>query len=281
MGSPQGEHGWWGERVVLLLPEGQEVPEQHPAQPGHRLRLLEGHRHRPADLLRRGRRLRRVHRAEEVARLLPWQRRQGHQDRLDDARVPASAGRRPGHQRLPEHAGSRKWSTREVWTICRIFRRTITYRKQQTWRPAPAPSTAITAADSSSNTGSFESSEGGDEYMNCLQAPAAAAPCIPQQQHQYVSQTGTVNSGNFFYRDTMHNQQFQGQWNAPPAGPMPEQKPQNPLSTADSFHQNEHSLAVATNDFHKVEALDGYLEEIARMMEVTDPAGFYDYRSYG
>uniref|UniRef100_A0A453LXS1 NAC domain-containing protein n=1 Tax=Aegilops tauschii subsp. strangulata TaxID=200361 RepID=A0A453LXS1_AEGTS len=152
----------------------------------------------------------------------------------------------------------------EVWTICRIFRRTITYRKQQTWRPAPAPSTAITAADSSSNTGSFESSEGGDEYMNCLQAPAAAAPCIPQQQHQYVSQTGTVNSGNFFYRDTMHNQQFQGQWNAPPAGPMPEQKPQNPLSTADSFHQ-----------------IDGYLEEIARMMEVTDPAGFYDYRSYG
>ncbi|EMS58480.1 NAC domain-containing protein 42 [Triticum urartu] len=72
-----------------------------------------------------------------------------------------------------------------------------------------------------------------------------------------------------------------GQWNAPLAGPIPEQKPQNPLSTADSFHQNDHSLAVATNDFHKVEALDGYLEEIARMMEVTDPAGFYDYRSYG
>ncbi|KAF7061198.1 hypothetical protein CFC21_067912 [Triticum aestivum] len=170
----------------------------------------------------------------------------------------------------------------EVWTICRIFRRTITYRKQQQpWRPAPTPSAAITTADSNSNTGSFESSEGGDEYMNCLQAPAAAAPCIPQQQqHQYVSQTGTSTS-NFFYRDTMHNQHFQGQWNAPLAGPIPEQKPQNPLSTADSFHQNDHSLAVATNDFHKVEALDGYLEEIARMMEVTDPAGFYDYRSYG
>ncbi|KAM3260640.1 hypothetical protein ACQJBY_051737 [Aegilops geniculata] len=144
----------------------------------------------------------------------------------------------------------------EVWTICRIFRRTVTYRKQQQpWRPAPAPS----AADSNSNTGSFESSEAGDEYMNCLQARAPAAPCIPQQEHQhqqpYVSQTGTVDTGNFFYEDTMHNQQFQGEWNAAPAAPVPEQKQQK--------------------------TLDGYLEEIARMMEVTDPAGFYDYRSYG
>ncbi|KAM3278471.1 hypothetical protein ACQJBY_046002 [Aegilops geniculata] len=167
----------------------------------------------------------------------------------------------------------------EVWTICRIFRRTITYRKQQQpWRPAPAPS----AADSNSNTGSFESSEAGDEYMNCLQAPAPAAPCIPQQEHQhqqpYVSQTGTLDRDNFFYEDTMHNQQFQGEWNAAPAAPVPEQKQQSPLSTAVAFHQNDHSHAVAVNDFYKVE---GYLEEIARMLEVTDPAGFYDYRSYG
>ncbi|XP_044985071.1 transcription factor JUNGBRUNNEN 1-like [Hordeum vulgare subsp. vulgare] len=162
----------------------------------------------------------------------------------------------------------------EVWTICRIFRRTITYRKQQQpWRPAPA----VSAADSSSNTGSFESSEVSDEYMNCLQAPAAAAPFI-HQQHQYVTQTGTVDSGNeFFYSDTMQHQQFQGQWNAAPAAPVPEQKPQNPPSTAVTFHQNDHSLAVAANDFDKVEA---YLEEIARLMEVTDPAGFYDFRSY-
>ncbi|KAF7067936.1 hypothetical protein CFC21_073751 [Triticum aestivum] len=166
----------------------------------------------------------------------------------------------------------------EVWTICRIFRRTITYRKQQQpWRPAPAPS----AADSNSNTGSFESSEAGDEYMNCLQAPSA--PCIPQQQQhqqQYVSQVGTVDSVNFFYEDTVHNQQFQGQWSTAPAPPVPEQKLQSPLSTAVSFHQNDHSHAVAASDFYKVE---GYLEEIARMMEVTDPAGFYDYdyRSYG
>lgn len=183
--------------------------------------------------------------------------------------------------RLPPAAANASPSMQEaeVWTICRIFRRTITYRKQQTWRPAPASSTAAVAADSSSNTGSFESSsEGGDEYMNCLQAPAPTAPCIPQQHQQFVSKTETVDSGSFFFRDTMHNQQFQGQWNAPPAAPVPEQKPQNQLSTAVAFHQNDHSHAVIANDFYKVE---GYLEEIARMMEVTDPAGFYDYRSYG
>jgi hypothetical protein len=159
----------------------------------------------------------------------------------------------------------------EVWTICRIFRRTITYRKQQTCRTAPTPS----AADLSSNTRSFGFSEVGDEYMNCLQAPAPAAPCIPQQQHQqYVSQMDAVNSNNF-YEDTMHNQQFQGQWNAAPAAPAPEpeEEPQNTLSTAVSFHQTDHSHAVAENDFYEIE---GYLEDIARMMEITDPAGFYD-----
>ncbi|XP_044985068.1 transcription factor JUNGBRUNNEN 1-like [Hordeum vulgare subsp. vulgare] len=172
-----------------------------------------------------------------------------HEFRLPPAAAAAATNSSPSMQEA------------EVWTICRIFRRTITYRKQQQqpWRPAPA----VSAADSSSNTGSFESSEVSDEYINCLQAPAAAAPCIPEQ-HQYVSQTGTVDSGNYFYMDTMHNQQqVQGQWNAPPAAPVPEHKPQSQLSAA--------------NDFYKVE---GYLEEIARMMEVTDPAGFYDCRSY-
>uniref|UniRef100_M8C7C4 Putative NAC domain-containing protein 9 n=1 Tax=Aegilops tauschii TaxID=37682 RepID=M8C7C4_AEGTA len=101
---------------------------------------------------------------------------------------------------------------------------------------------------------------------------------LPGHQQQYVSRTGTVDSGNFFYEDNMHNQQFQGQWNAAPAAPVPEQKQQNPLSTAVDFHQNDNSHAVAANDFYKVE---GYLEEIARMLEVADPAGFYDYRSYG
>jgi hypothetical protein len=58
--------------------------------------------------------------------------------------------------------------------------------------------------------------------------------------------------------------------------PVPEQKP---LSAPAAFHQNDNSLATAatTNDYYKV---DGYLEEIARMMEVNDPAAFYDCRSY-
>uniref|UniRef100_A0ACD5X4V8 Uncharacterized protein n=1 Tax=Avena sativa TaxID=4498 RepID=A0ACD5X4V8_AVESA len=164
----------------------------------------------------------------------------------------------------------------EVWTICRIFRRTITYRKQQQqqpWRPTPALPTAV--AESSSNTGSFESSEGGDEYMNCL---APAAPCIPQQHQQHASQMGTANNNvNFFFRDAMQSQQFQGHWDTLPPLPVPEQKPLNPLSTTVAFHQNDHSLAAATNDFYKV---DGYLEEIAWMMEVNDTAAFYDCRSY-
>ncbi|CAM0876535.1 unnamed protein product [Alopecurus aequalis] len=169
----------------------------------------------------------------------------------------------------------------EVWTICRIFRRTITYRKQahQPWRPALSNATV---AESSSNKGSFESSEGGEEYMNCLAPAAPTTTCIPQQQQQQAGagQMPALNNVNFYYRDAMQSQQFQGQWDAIPAAPVPEQKPPNLLSTTATFHQNEHSgqsLASATNDFYKVE---GYLEEIARMMEVNDPAAFYDYRSY-
>lgn len=162
----------------------------------------------------------------------------------------------------------------EVWTICRIFRRNITYRKQQTWRPPPAAavSTAV-AADSSSNTaGSFESSDGGgDDYM--AQAATTGPPCIiPHvQQHHGNLQLGATNGGFF-------SQQFQGQWSSvpPPTLPLPDQKPLNPASAPIAFHQNDHSLAAAS-DLYKV---DGYLEEIARMMEVTDPhpAAIYDYR---
>lgn len=102
------EHGRWREGVVLLLPEREEVQEQHQAQQGDGIRVLEGDGDRPADLLRRRQQqLRRVDRAEEVARLLPRQRRQGHQDRLDDARVPPPAGDRR-RRRLPVHARSCK-----------------------------------------------------------------------------------------------------------------------------------------------------------------------------
>lgn len=53
--------------MVLLLPEGPEIPEQREAEPGNRSWVLESHWDRPADLLV-GRV--HVHRAEEVPRLL-------------------------------------------------------------------------------------------------------------------------------------------------------------------------------------------------------------------
>jgi len=43
---------WRGgaEPVVLLQPQRQEIPDRHPDQPGHRCRVLEGHRQRQAHL---------------------------------------------------------------------------------------------------------------------------------------------------------------------------------------------------------------------------------------
>jgi hypothetical protein len=36
--------GFWGERVVFLLPKGQEIQEQCTAKPSDRSWVLEGHR---------------------------------------------------------------------------------------------------------------------------------------------------------------------------------------------------------------------------------------------
>ncbi|KAL6637983.1 hypothetical protein ACP70R_025555 [Stipagrostis hirtigluma subsp. patula] len=156
----------------------------------------------------------------------------------------------------------------EVWTICRIFKRNITYKRQQqpqqVWRPAAPP------ADSSSNNGSFDS-DVGDEYMNRL---PAAGPIMPQQHH-FSNQMSMVSSGNSFFRESVHSQQqFHGQWlNALPV-PEPEQKPQvNQSAMTIAFHQ-QNDQSLAGNDCYK----DGYWEEIARFMEVNDPAALYDCR---
>uniref|UniRef100_A0A0D9VZP2 NAC domain-containing protein n=1 Tax=Leersia perrieri TaxID=77586 RepID=A0A0D9VZP2_9ORYZ len=174
----------------------------------------------------------------------------------------------------------------EVWTICRIFKRSVTYRKQQpqqVWRP-PAPATVTIKApppgDSSSNTGSFES-DGGDEYMNSGQL----APAITQQQNHGRQMINTMNNGSYFFNDSLHHGHHklhhQGQRGSLQLAPAMEQKPLMNTSSAMtvSFHQNnDHGFtATATAaDFYK----DGYLEEIARMMEVADPSptGFYDCR---
>ncbi|TVU44756.1 hypothetical protein EJB05_04212, partial [Eragrostis curvula] len=162
----------------------------------------------------------------------------------------------------------------EVWTICRIFKRNITYKRQQqqqqVWRQPPAGRNSQQPADSSSNTGSFDS-DCGDEYMNRL---PGSAPAIPQ--HQHVSNQVNMLHGGGFFRDGVHSQQFQGQWfNSLPMTTVHEQKPQvNPSAMTIAFHQNNQSLA--TNEFYK----DGYLDEIARFMETNDPSptAFYDCR---
>ncbi|TKV91042.1 hypothetical protein SEVIR_9G069000v4 [Setaria viridis] len=162
----------------------------------------------------------------------------------------------------------------EVWTICRIFKRNITYRRQQpqqVWRQPAAASNALPPTDSSSNTGSGFESDGGDEYMNCL---PASAPSAPRQLH-FSNQINMLNGGGGFFRESgVHNQQFQGQWfNSIPAPAAVEQKPQlNSPAMTIAFHQNDQSLAA--NDFCK----DGYWDEIARFMEVNDPTVFYDCR---
>ncbi|KAF8659398.1 hypothetical protein HU200_058610 [Digitaria exilis] len=158
----------------------------------------------------------------------------------------------------------------EVWTICRIFKRNVIYKRQQVWRPPVATANGLPPAESSSNTGSFES-DAGDEYMNCLPAAAPSAP----RQHHFSNQINMLNaSGGGFFRDNLHSQQFQGQWfNSLPAAPAIEQKPQlNSPAMTIAFHQNDQNLAAT--DCYK----EGYWEEIARFMEVNDPAVFSDCR---
>lgn len=158
----------------------------------------------------------------------------------------------------------------EVWTICRIFKRNITYKRQQqqqqqhVWRQPPVGSRAPRPADSSSNTGSFES-EGGDEYTNHL---PVTAPGI--SQHLQVSNpVNMLSSGSSSqFRDSIHSQQWLNSLHVP----VHEQKPQvNPSTMTIAFQQNH-----ATGEFYR----DSYLDEIARFMEVNDPtpAAFYDCR---
>uniref|UniRef100_A0A453G6X1 Uncharacterized protein n=1 Tax=Aegilops tauschii subsp. strangulata TaxID=200361 RepID=A0A453G6X1_AEGTS len=99
------------EGVVLLLPAGPQVPQRVQAQPGRRVRLLEGHRGRQA----RGHPQAAGH--QEGARLLRWQGPQGREDQLDHARVPPRRRRplRPqeeqpqGKQTIPMHDRRRPW----------------------------------------------------------------------------------------------------------------------------------------------------------------------------
>ncbi|PWZ56309.1 Transcription factor JUNGBRUNNEN 1 [Zea mays] len=171
----------------------------------------------------------------------------------------------------------------EVWTICRIFKRNIAYKRQPqlpAWRQQ----------QSSSNTGSFESDGGGggDEYMNrCLPVPATATA------HQIggmlngggvVSATRSSSSSFFRDRESVHGGQqfhFHEQWLSRfPAAPAVEQKPQllDPSAMAIAFHQND-DQSVATAAAASECCKDGYYwDEIARFMEVNDPTVLHDCR---
>ncbi|KAL6647810.1 hypothetical protein ACP70R_015247 [Stipagrostis hirtigluma subsp. patula] len=149
----------------------------------------------------------------------------------------------------------------EVWTICRIFRRSITYKKQpQTQQQHLAATAAAAQPDSMSSVtaGSVES-DTGDEYMtNHLPATAAPAPV-----------NDNVSNGGYGY-----GQQFQGQWNS--TMPHPAALP-SPGTTA-AFQYGVLGSPAATANPYDLYYKDGCSwDDISRMvMELTDPNVFYD-----
>ncbi|TVU41084.1 hypothetical protein EJB05_14576, partial [Eragrostis curvula] len=156
----------------------------------------------------------------------------------------------------PESPGSTPSSQEaEVWTICRIFRRSITYKKQPQVAGNVATAAVAQPDSSCSITGSLES-DTGDEYMNGL------PPQAPMNNN--------VN-------DVYNSYQFQGQWNSdavvqPPATACPQPSP----AMAGAFHL---APAVQDDPYYK----DGCSwDDIGRMvMELTDPSVFYDCTTYG
>uniref|UniRef100_A0A0E0LGP4 NAC domain-containing protein n=1 Tax=Oryza punctata TaxID=4537 RepID=A0A0E0LGP4_ORYPU len=158
----------------------------------------------------------------------------------------------------------------EVWTICRIFQRNITHKKQ------PQPQLAVAAAaapqpvpdSTSSITGSLESDSAGDdvvEYMNTLQPP----PPPPQAPASNVN--GSYNNQHY----------FQEQWNSSSnnttvfqqaAPPPPEPSP--PAMAAFGHDQSVLSSPAPSDFYYK----DGCNDDIYRMvMELADPSVFYDH----
>uniref|UniRef100_A0A0D9WVB5 NAC domain-containing protein n=1 Tax=Leersia perrieri TaxID=77586 RepID=A0A0D9WVB5_9ORYZ len=147
----------------------------------------------------------------------------------------------------------------EVWTICRIFQRNITQKKQpQQHLAVVAAAVAPPVPDSTSSiTGSVESDSAGDdvvEYMNSLPPPP------PPAASNYAAVNSGYNSNNQHYFN-------QEQWNA--AAPAQN----SPAMSA--FHDQSILGSPETSDLYYK---DGCSEDIYRMvMELTDPSVFYDH----
>ncbi|XP_062186404.1 transcription factor JUNGBRUNNEN 1-like [Phragmites australis] len=143
----------------------------------------------------------------------------------------------------------------EVWTICRIFRRNITYKKQpqQQQVAGKMPDDAAAAQpDSSSITGSLES-DTGDEYMNRL---LPQAPVVNNVSNGYDSR------------------QFQGQWNSSLLHAAATATLPSP-TTASTLHHGVLSSPAALDDQYYKDGCSW--DDIGRMvMELTSPSVFYD-----
>ncbi|WVZ61835.1 hypothetical protein U9M48_011647 [Paspalum notatum var. saurae] len=155
----------------------------------------------------------------------------------------------------------------EVWTICRIFRRSFTYKKHHSQKQKVAGGKV---SDSGSITGSLES-DTGDEYTN--------NGLLPPPPHAPVINSRMSNGYVYGHRQ---GQQFQWQWNntasalhVAATAPLP-----SPTTMAALHRQAVLTSPAVPNDvYHK----DGCSwDDIGRMvMELTgDPSVFYDSIRY-
>ena len=142
-----------------------------------------------------------------------------------------------------------------MWTICRIFKRTITYKRHPQQQVAGrVAASVVPQPESSSVTGcSLESVCTGEfdyEYMNCLETP-------PQAPAAANSMTSGYNGQNF--QGLQH-------WDSPSLHPVTAE----PLPAIAS-------LSVPSSPAEN----EDYWDDIGRMvMELTDPdpSVFYDCR---
>lgn len=138
----------------------------------------------------------------------------------------------------------------EVWTVCRIFKRSATYKRDpQNCREATSKKTSMDQY-SSSNTSSLEY-DGGDQYIIDNRDTNSFVDSQYRVEHlvsnyNYIDQTNQIN---------------QGRWMNPTV--------QNP---APAFHPNSPNPLV--NDWY---LKDGNWDELGRMMECMNQSIIHDY----